>query len=593
MLRPYGTDPRTTHRETRMSDREPIGLRIKITAAVVVLTVVPALIIGTLASRSIGRYHAAMTAEVAATRETLTRESHDAVRDLALRALEERARAVVQRLEAAPAIRPGDPALHKLAVEPISRSGYTMVYDAAGRVLFHPDESIEGGGLEFLTRDVPECAALLRRGVRAPASGSCLWRKDGRDAGTRLVVALPVPRYDLVVAAIAPEEEITPPVDRAVSAAAARLSQALQEPIDRAASRLRLEGLAILAVAAFLALLVGGRLAADIVGPIRELTDAARGLGAGNVRGIVGIGLRDEIGELTRAFVQMKRDVKLTREQVAQKQRELEAANREIRVLNQDLEHRILERTRELQAALEELRTLDKSKDDFIALVSHELRTPLTSIMACVDGLLVVGVGGSAPERARLLAIIHDEANRLSRLITDVLTLQRIEVGRMPFDFKKVNLVNLAEKACITIGMTAEAKGVRIAFTSSADPRLRAVRADYDRVVQVMTNLLSNAVKFTPSGGEVEATVDALAEGGREFARVSVRDTGVGIGDRDAKRIFDKFYQAELIDHHSEGSGLGLPIARSIVEEHGGRIGFEPAEGGGSIFRFLLPLGEG
>jgi signal transduction histidine kinase len=302
------------------------------------------------------------------------------------------------------------------------------------------------------------------------------------------------------------------------------------------------------------------------------------------------VSLSDEIGELTRAFVQMKRDVKLAREQITQKQHELEAANREIRTLNQDLERRIADRTRELQAALDELRTLDQSKDDFITLVSHELRTPLTSILACADGLLEVGVGGAPAERDRLLGIIRDEGNRLSRLINDVLTLQRIEVGRMPFEFARVNLRHLVEKTCWTMEPAAQARKVRVRFAGSPDPRLRAVRADYDRIVQAVTNLLSNAIKFSPAGATVEATVEVARDGAAEVARVAVRDAGPGIAGKDARRVFDKFYQAELIDHHSEGSGLGLPIARSIVEEHGGRIGFDPAAGRGTVFHFTLPL---
>jgi signal transduction histidine kinase len=521
-------------------------------------------------------------------KESILAERGTAERAMALRVLGDRARDVAARLEGLAAPPPGDPAWHRRTVEPIGRSGYLMLYDRAGTVLLHPRTSLEGAPLAALTKG-SDCAALFRAGMAGATSGACAW-SGGAETGARLVAALPVPRTSLVVAAVAQTEEIVHPADRAVSVAFIDLTKSLQEQIDRATGQLRLRVILIVAAAAFAALVVGGRLAANIVRPIRELTDAVRGLGAGEVRGIVGVSLRDEIGELTRAFVQMKRDVKLAREQITQKQHELEAANREIRSLNQDLERRIAERTRELQDALDELRTLDQSKDDFIALVSHELRTPLTSILACADGLLEVGVGGSPAERDRLLSIIRDEAHRLSRLINDVLTLQRIEVGRMPFEFATVNLAHLVEKTCWTMEPAADARRVRVRFAASGDPRLRAVRADYDRIVQVMTNLLSNAIKFSPPGGVVEVGVDAVREGTAEAARVSVRDTGPGIPEKDARRVFDKFYQAELIDHHSEGSGLGLPIARSIVEEHGGRIGFAAADGGGTVFRFTLPL---
>ena len=516
-------------------------------------------------------------------------------------ALEDQAKHVASRLdtyfrdvpEGEVSIDPEDPLLREIAVEPVGAQGYTMVFNQSGVVILHPVRAMEGRSLKEVEDDNPGLGVIVDAS-RDESITSVYQKKSQSGRETQWLISCAHPRQlNLIVAATIPREDRLSPVRRSIEEGFFGFTRSLNEAMQESRNRfLRYSLIYVFAMAVVVAI-VGSRLAASIVRPIKELTRAVQGLGAGDVRSIVGVSQRDEIGELARSFVQMKRDIKLYREQINQKQKELTAANEEIRRFNQDLEQRIQERTRELEEALEELKSLDKNKDDFIALVSHELRTPLTSIVACTEGLGSMGMASDPEQRDQLLEIIRDESQRLSRLITDVLQIQRMEAGRMPFDFRKINLPNLAEKACINMRQQARRKNIQIRFEKADDPRLKSVAADADRILQVMTNLVSNAVKFSPGDGDIDVEVsvftDTEGETPREVAQVSVRDQGIGIQGKDAKRVFDKFFQAELIDHHSEGSGLGLPIARHIVEEHGGRLWFEGLSDG-TVFRFTLPF---
>jgi PAS domain S-box-containing protein len=229
----------------------------------------------------------------------------------------------------------------------------------------------------------------------------------------------------------------------------------------------------------------------------------------------------------------------------------------------------------------------ERMKDEFVSTVSHELRTPMTSIAGSL-GLLTGGAAGALPAPAqRLLSIAYSNSQRLVRLINDILDIQKIESGKMTFDFKPVDVRGLVEQAIESNRGFALNYGTRVGLAEGASA---IVRADVDRLTQVITNLLSNAIKFSPAGGEVAISIDARGDG----VRVSVRDRGSGIPDEFRARIFEKFAQADASDTRQKGgTGLGLNIVKQIVAQHGGRVGFEPADGGGTIFYFELPISEG
>jgi PAS domain S-box-containing protein len=231
------------------------------------------------------------------------------------------------------------------------------------------------------------------------------------------------------------------------------------------------------------------------------------------------------------------------------------------------------------------LKELDKMKSDFVSNVSHELRTPLTSIKGSVDNMLD-GLTGSLDEKqVRYLARIKSNADRLSRLINDLLDLSKIEAGRIDVRPTTLPMKALAEEIAEHLKPLAAEKFIRIEV-AAPDPGI-TVWADRDKVIQVLMNLIGNAFKFTPHNGKVTV---AVAKHENEWVQISVADTGPGILPEESGKIFAKFYQiADADKDKPKGSGLGLAISKALIEMHGGRIWVESEMGKGSTFSFTLP----
>ncbi len=233
---------------------------------------------------------------------------------------------------------------------------------------------------------------------------------------------------------------------------------------------------------------------------------------------------------------------------------------------------------------ISERRRAERLKDDFVATVSHELRTPLTAITASL-ALLAAGGAGKLPEPAvRLVTIAHNNGQRLVRLVNDILDIEKIESGKMTFQFKAVDVRAIVNQAIEANRTYSDDFGVSVRL--DADSADGEVRADPDRLVQVVTNLLSNAIKFSPRGEEV---VIAIARH-EDAIRITVRDHGPGISDEFKPRIFGKFAQADASDTRQKGgTGLGLSIVKQIVNSLGGVVGFESTVGHGALFFIELP----
>jgi len=240
--------------------------------------------------------------------------------------------------------------------------------------------------------------------------------------------------------------------------------------------------------------------------------------------------------------------------------------------------------TAELRAANERLQELDRMKDDFISTVTHELRTPLTSIRAFTE-ILHDNPGLDAAEREKFLTIIIQESERLTRLINQVLDLAKLESGRAEWQVSAIDLKAVVQDSIDATGQLFRARNVGLA-TRVPDGDF-IVSADRDRLVQVLINLLSNAAKFAPADvGRVEVELTA-ADGA---LRVSVSDNGPGVRAEDRKVIFEKFRQAgDVMTDRPQGTGLGLPISRQIIEHFGGRLWVESGPGQGARFVFELP----
>jgi signal transduction histidine kinase/DNA-binding response OmpR family regulator len=236
------------------------------------------------------------------------------------------------------------------------------------------------------------------------------------------------------------------------------------------------------------------------------------------------------------------------------------------------------------QLAIGERKRIERLKDEFVATVSHELRTPLTSIVGAL-GLLTNSAAGKLPDPApRLLTVAYTNSQRLVRLLNDILDIEKMESGKVVFDLKRVEVRLLLEQAIEANRGFAEGYDVRVRI----DPASPAVdvRADADRLMQVVTNLLSNAIKFSPPGKEVVVAIETRSK----TVRISVRDHGHGVPDEFKPRIFGKFAQADGTDARQKGgTGLGLSIVKEIVTRLDGTVGFEDAPGGGTIFHVELP----
>jgi signal transduction histidine kinase len=231
-----------------------------------------------------------------------------------------------------------------------------------------------------------------------------------------------------------------------------------------------------------------------------------------------------------------------------------------------------------------ERKRIERLKDEFVSTVSHELRTPLTSIAGSL-GLLSGGAAGQLPETVRrLISIAHRNSLRLIRLINEILDLEKIEAGKLTFARSSVALPELAAEAIEANQAFAQDHGAKVVL--EADHAVPNVLGDRDRLMQVLTNLLSNAIKFSPRGGIVRVRVAAQ----QNLVRLTVADDGPGIPAEFRPRMFTKFAQADTSDTRSKGgTGLGLAVAKEIVELHGGTLTFDTEIGRGTAFHVDLP----
>ncbi|MBA7514031.1 Adaptive-response sensory-kinase SasA [subsurface metagenome] len=276
--------------------------------------------------------------------------------------------------------------------------------------------------------------------------------------------------------------------------------------------------------------------------PIRKLTEGAKSIGQGNLEQKILVKSRDELGDLAGEFNRMAK----------------------------------------------KLKELDQMKDDFVSSVSHELRSPLTSIKGYVDFILRGKAGPLNKKLIEYLTIVKNNTSRLGMFINDILDLAKIEAKRFELGKEALELSPFIEE--MVTFFQPQAEEGKIQLETAVPTSISLVSADSDKLRQVFTNLLSNAFKFTPEGGKI--TIEAKNAGSGSFVEIAIKDTGVGIAEKDVQKVFDKFQQVKSSGSkvkRVKGTGLGLAIVRGIVEAHGGRIWVESELNKGSNFIFTLP----
>jgi signal transduction histidine kinase len=337
-----------------------------------------------------------------------------------------------------------------------------------------------------------------------------------------------------------------------------QLLTAEDELITRHASSARgradaavLIGALALGVSGLLLILVSVFLARAVARPVREAATGASRIAGGDLSTRIPQGGPAEIRELTTAFNSMA----------------------------ESIEHG---RTR-LEAQNDQLRESERAKSELIAIVSHELRTPLASILG-YTGLLLKR-NSDPPTLQRYAEIIHDQGERLARLVEEFLVAEETNGTHLEIERARIDLGELVAGEAELASREADAHELVV---DVPDTEL-AVLGDRQRLAQVLANLLTNAIKYSPGGGRVSVSADRA----EELVRVRIEDKGIGIREEHQPRVFTKFFRGEAKESGIPGVGLGLAVSREIVEAHGGRIGFTSAEGRGSTFWIELPAAPG
>ena len=296
--------------------------------------------------------------------------------------------------------------------------------------------------------------------------------------------------------------------------------------------------------------------------PLQKMADTAQRIAAGDLTQRVQSASKDEIGRLATSFNIMVRALRARDRRLQANRKILETSNRE-------------------------LKKLDRRKSEFLANMSHELRTPMNAIIGFSEVLRDHCFGELNAKQGEYVEDILESGRHLLSLINDILDLSKIEAGMMKLEERPVDLESLLRRSMVMIKEKASQNGVQIDVETADLPPV--IRADERKVKQVVYNLLANAVKFTPEGGRM----GIRAWRDEKNVSVEVWDTGIGIAEKDQSKVFSKFEQLDgSTSRRYEGTGLGLALARSMVELHGGTLRLESEIGKGSRFFFSLPYNQ-
>jgi two-component system OmpR family sensor kinase len=369
------------------------------------------------------------------------------------------------------------------------------------------------------------------------------------------------------------EEEIDgkfqPLIDAAIAAEREKAGKAKQELEDLMAQWRWIAILVSLAAAMF-SLTSGFLLFRGVRKPIEALMKGTGEIASGHLDYRITLDTRDEFAYLARHFNQMAQ--------------ELEAQQNKLREGRAVLEKRVAERTFELNRLNEELKSMDRARREFLADISHELRTPITVIRGEAE-VTLRGHERNADEYKDALQRIVELSMQLGKYVNDLIFLARTETANLQFEWDNLDLSELVASAVEDFQVMAEEKSISVALAAPPEPV--RVRGDKQRLRQVLFILGDNACRYSNPGGRIEVTLQT----GKSEASFSLTDQGIGIPEQDLEQIFNRHFRSRNALHsRQDGTGLGLPMAKSIIKAHGGRILVTSTENSGSTFTVTLPL---
>ncbi len=340
---------------------------------------------------------------------------------------------------------------------------------------------------------------------------------------------------------------------------------------------------ACVGVISFVTILMQLALANSIIGPIQSLTAVVRRLQAGDYAARAKLRSGDELQSLGESFNGMAESILQSRHELEDKNQRLSAQQEALRYANAGLEERVKLKTGELEEKNQKLNEAVRLKDEFLATLSHELRTPLTPIISCTH--LLNADGKLAPEEHKSVQVIDRNARALSRMIDELLDLSIVTNRKLRLIRERTEMNEWTLSTIETLRPDWERKGLEVIFVASGAPV--ELEIDATRLTQVLTNLMTNAIKYTDRGGKITVRV-SLADDG---LRIAVSDTGAGLTRGEIGRIFEMFHQSRTPHTQAVGGlGVGLAVARSIAELHGGGLLAESAgPGQGATFTLWLP----
>ncbi len=472
----------------------------------------------------------------------------------------------------------------------IDREGNSMVLPREGYLDVMDREPTEGEFGTNLSGAVPEFLPVLEM-MQQKDSG---FMKAELGGSEHYVAFSVMNKTGWIMASIVESADILGVVD------------ALVDELSDSANLLVFQGILPLGgIMMVIAMFVGIVFTNAITTPLRRLQEGVSQVMEGRFRKVE-VRTRDEIGELCKAFnrmtVKLRESQRMVREhergledQVKERTRELDSKVKELEdttaaVINMmedvDMTNKDLMDTQaRLRKSLEKIRVMDKKKDEFISVAAHELKTPLTAIHGFSQLLMNRKVAGIKSKRDNYLRIMDKETGRLSKLVTDILELSRIDLGTIRIAPESVDLEEIYNTVKDEMGMVSQRKK-SIIFEAEMQKDLPSIRTDREKLTQVLLNLTNNAFKYTDKG---KVSLEVKRKG--RFINFSVSDTGVGIPKSEQEKIFDRFYQVDSSYTRSAGgTGLGLAISREYIELLGGEIWVESHVGKGTVFRFTVPI---